>query len=287
MKLLVLVVGAGGQLGEAMADGLSARHEVITRTRADLDVTNAPAVQQQVAAICPDVIVNCTAYTNVDGAEDAPETALAVNAWAPRAMARAAIDIDATLVHFSTDFVFDGTTDRPYREDDAPNPRGTYAMTKLLGEWFTAAAPRHYVLRVESLFGGPRAKSSVDLIFDGIQAGRAVRAFSDRTVSPSFVEDVVLTTSAVIDQRPPYGLYHCVNSGHATWLDVAHEIARIVDRPGATIEAVPMANAGLKAPRPKFAALANEKLRAAGIALPTWQNALERYSRMRAGAAAP
>jgi dTDP-4-dehydrorhamnose reductase len=286
MKLLVLVVGAGGQLGEAMADGLSARHEVITRTRADLDVTDAPAVQQQIAAICPDVIVNCTAYTNVDGAEDAPDVALAVNAWAPRAMARAATDIDATFVHFSTDFVFDGTTDRPYREEDAPNPRGTYAMSKLLGEWFAAAAPRHYVLRVESLFGGPRAKSSVDLIFDGIQAGRPVRAFSDRTVSPSFVEDVVLTTSSVIDQRPPYGLYHCVNSGHATWLDVAHEIARIAEQPGAAIEAVPMANAGLKAPRPKFAALANDKLRAAGITLPTWQNALERYSRMRAGAAA-
>jgi dTDP-4-dehydrorhamnose reductase len=287
MRLLVLVVGAGGQLGEAMAEGLGARHEVITRTRADLDVTNAPAVQQQIVAICPDVIVNCAAYTNVDGAEDAPELALAVNAWAPRAMARAAMDIDATLVHFSTDFVFDGASERPYSESDTPNPRGTYAMTKLLGEWFAAAAPRHYVLRVESLFGGARAKSSVDLLFDGIQAGRPVRAFSDRTVSPSFVEDVVLTTSAAIDQRPPYGLYHCVNSGYATWLEVAREIARLADRPDATIEAVPMANAGLKAPRPKFAALTNDKLRAAGITLPTWQNALERYSRVRAGATAP
>ena len=160
-------------------------------------------------------------------------------------------------------------------------------MTKLLGEWFAAAAPRHYVLRVESLFGGARAKSSVDLLFDGIQAGRPVRAFSDRTVSPSFVEDVVLTTSAAIDQRPPYGLYHCVNSGYATWLDVAREIARLADRPDATIEAVAMANAGLKAPRPQFAALTNDKLRAAGIMLPTWQNALERYSRVRAGATAP
>jgi dTDP-4-dehydrorhamnose reductase len=286
MKLLVLVVGAGGQLGEAMADGLRGRHEVLARTRADLDVTNAAAVQQQITAICPDVIVNCSAYTNVDGAEDHAETALAVNAWAPRALARAAADIDATLVHFSTDFVFDGAIDRPYTEDDTPNPRGVYAMTKLLGEWFAATTTRHYVLRVESLFGGARAKSSVDLLFDGIQAGKPVRAFSDRTVSPSFVEDVVLTTSSVIDQRPAYGVYHCVNSGYATWFDVAREIARLSDRPGAAIEAVPMANAGLKAPRPKFAALSNGKLQAAGIALPSWQDALERYGRVRAGATA-
>jgi dTDP-4-dehydrorhamnose reductase len=126
----------------------------------------------------------------------------------------------------------------------------------------------------------------VDLLFDGIQAGRSVRAFSDRTVSPSFVEDVVLTTSAVIDQRAPYGLYHCVNSGYATWVDVAREIARLSDRPGAPIEAVPMADAGLKAPRPKFAAMSNGKLAAAGITLPSWQDALERYGRVRTGATA-
>jgi dTDP-4-dehydrorhamnose reductase len=286
MRLLVLVVGAGGQLGEAMVDGLGAGHEVISRTRADLDVTDAAAVRQQIAAMCPDAIVNCSAYTNVDGAEDDPRAALAVNAWAPRAMARAAAEVDATLVHFSTDFVFDGDTSRPYTEDDTPNPRGVYAMSKLLGEWFAAGPARHYVLRVESLFGGRQAKSSIDAIADGIQAGRPVRAFVDRVVSPSFVDDVVAVTRTLLDRRPDAGVYHCVNSGYATWVNVAREIAQLADRPDAPIDPVRLADAKLKAPRPLFSALANDKLRAAGIALPSWQDALSRYYRMRSGAAA-
>ncbi len=286
MRLLVLVVGAGGQLGEAMVNGLGAGHEVISRTRADLDVTDAAAVRQQIAAMCPDAIVNCSAYTNVDGAEDDPTAALAVNAWAPRAMARAAAEVDATLVHFSTDFVFDGETSRPYTENDTPNPRGVYAMSKLLGEWFAAEPERHYVLRVESLFGGRRAKSSIDAIADGIQAGRPVRAFIDRVVSPSFVDDVVAVTGALLARRPPAGVYHCVNSGYATWVDVARELAKLADRPDAPIHGVRLADAKLKAPRPLFAALANDKLRAAGITLPPWPEALSRYYRMRSGAAA-
>lgn len=286
MRLLVLVVGAGGQLGEAMVNGLGAGHEVISRTRADLDVTDAVAVRRQVAAMCPDAIVNCAAYTNVDGAEDDPSAALAVNAWAPRAIARAACEVDATLVHFSTDFVFDGETSRPYTEEDTPNPRGVYAMSKLLGEWFAAEPARHYVLRVESLFGGRRAKSSIDALADGIQAGRPVRAFIDRVVSPSFVDDVVAVTDALLARRPPAGVYHCVNSGHATWVDVARELAKLADRPNAPIHGVRMADAKLKAPRPLFAALANDKLREAGIALPPWPEALSRYYRMRSGAAA-
>jgi dTDP-4-dehydrorhamnose reductase len=285
MRQLVLVVGAGGQLGEAMVDGLGARHEVIGRVHADLDVTNAGAVRQQIAALCPDVIVNCSAFTNVDGAEDDPTAALATNAWGPRAMARAAAEIDATLVHFSTDFVFDGASDRPYTEEDAPNPRSVYAMSKLLGEWFVAGAPRHYVLRVESLFGGRRAKSSIDLIADAVQAGRPVRAFLDRTVSPSFVEDVVQATDALLDRRAPVGVYHCVNSGSGTWVEVAEELARLADRPDVAIEAVRMADAHLKAPRPLYAALSNDKIRKAGATLPPWRDALRRYYRTRTAAA--
>jgi dTDP-4-dehydrorhamnose reductase len=282
MKQLVLVLGAGGQLGEAMAANLGATHEVIARTRADLDVTQAAAVRQKIAALCPDAIVNCSAYTNVDGAEEDPLAALATNAWAVRNIARAAAEIDATVVHYSTDFVFDGKTTRPYTEADAPNPRGTYAMSKLLGEWLAADVPNHYVLRVESLFGGRRAKSSVDVMTTAIDAGGPVRAFADRTVSPSFVEDVVTATRAVLATRPPVGVYHCVNSGYGTWLDVANEIRRIRCRPDAQVDAIQMAEAKLKAPRPLFAALDNTKLSEAGIVMPPWQDALERYLKSRA-----
>ncbi len=277
MKRLTLVVGAGGQLGEAMSTLLGRDDEVVTRTRDELDITVPDAVRATVSSVCPDVIVNCAGYTSVDGAQSAPVEALAANAWAVRTLARAAADIDAVLVHFSTDFVFDGETDRPYAEDDPPNPRGTYAVTKLLGEWLAADAGRHYVLRVESLFGGLRARSSVDRIFDGILAGTEVRTFVDRTVSPSYVTDVVSATAGLLEREAPYGLYHCVNSGWTTWTGLAQELARLAGRPDAPIAAVSMATANLLTPRPTFAALDNTKLRNQDIAMPTWQDALARY----------
>jgi len=281
MRRLVLVLGAGGQLGEVMADHLARRHEVVAESRADLDVTDTAALRDAVGMICPDVIVNCSAYTNVDEAERDPLPALTVNALAVRTLARAAANIDATLVHFSTDFVFDGTTDAVHTEDDPPNPRGSYAVSKLLGEWFAATTPRHYILRVESLFGGGRAKSSVDKMLDGIVAGREVRAFVDRTVSPSYVEDVAVATAALVERDAPYGLYHCANTGWTTWSGLVRELARLVDAPDADIVDVPMASAQLLAPRPQFAAMSNAKLAAAGIPMPTWQDALRRYLKVQ------
>jgi dTDP-4-dehydrorhamnose reductase len=277
MRRLALVVGAGGQLGEAMTDQLGARHEVVAVTRSTLDVTDTGAVRAFVHAVSPDVIVNCSAYTNVDGAETQSLEAFQVNAMAVRALARAAGEADAALVHYSTDFVFDGRTDRPYTEDDAPNPRGAYAMSKLLGEWFAAEAPKHYVLRVASLFGGVRRHSSIDKILASLHSGAPVRAFADRTVSPSFVDDVVSATATLIERGAPYGLYHCVNTGWTTWAGIAHEVARLAGRPDAAIEETRMADAALLASRPLFAALSNAKLTAAGITMPTWEDALRRY----------
>jgi dTDP-4-dehydrorhamnose reductase len=275
--MLVLVVGAAGQLGEAVVAGLSPRHEVVGLKRHELDVTNVPAVRKAVTSIYPDVIVNCAAYTRVDDAEHDPLAALEANAFAVRTLARAAGEIGAMLVHYSTDFVFDGATDRPYDEDDPPNPRSTYASSKLLGEWFAAEAPRHYVLRVESLFGGERATSSVDRMLEAVRAGSEVRAFADRTVSPAFVEDVAHATGSLIERPVPFGTYHCVNSGWTTWVGVAQELARLAGRGDACIKETRMADAKLVASRPQFAALSNAKLTAAGITMPTWQDALARY----------
>lgn len=276
MKQLVMILGAGGQLGAAMADGLARHHEIVARTRAELDVTDTHGVRADIAAVCPDVIVNCAAYTNVDGAETDQVAALATNAWAVRAIARVAAELDATIVHYSTDFVFDGAARAPYSETDPPNPRSVYAMSKLLGEWFAAEAPRHYVLRVESLFGGSMT-SSVDRLLQGILTGAEVRAFSDRTVSPSYVDDVVQATRALFEGARPFGLYHCVNTGWTTWFELARRLAVSAARPDARVTPFEMASSGLRAPRPKFAALSNRKLADNGVAMPTWEQALDRY----------
>ena len=279
----VLVVGAAGQLGQALVAKFAGEHDVTAATRRDVDLSDHRALRAFVMDRKPAAVINCAAYTNVDGAEDEQETALDVNAFAVRTLARATTELDAVLVHYSTDFVFSGTAAAPYTEDDPPEPQGVYAQSKLLGEWIAADNPRHYVLRVESLFGGPRARSSVDKIADAVRAGQEAPVFVDRVVSPSFVDDVVDATGHLLRSKSAAGLYHCVNTGFGTWLDVGREIARLLDQPDTTLKPVSVRDVKLRAPRPQFAALSNVKLAHAGYAMPSWQDALQRYlSRRRA-----
>ena len=276
----IAVVGARGQLGAAVAEACGAAHETVTFTRADLDTTDDAAVAAAMARVRPNAIVNASAYTNVDGAEEEPATALNVNALAVRGLARAAETHGAALVHFSTDFVFDGAASAPYTEQDRPNPRSVYATSKLLGEWFALEAPRGYVLRVESLFGsvagGPEAKGSVAAIHKALLAGQSPPVFIDRTISPTYVIDAAHATRKLLESSAPAGLYHCVNSGSCTWLDFAQELARLAGlEPRLT--PVRMSDLQLRAARPLYCVLSNAKLRDAGIDMPSWQDALVRY----------
>lgn len=272
----VVVTGAAGQLGTAVVESYADRAVVVPVTRQTLDLADAASVHAFIAREAPDVIINCAAYNNVDGAEEHAADALQVNALAVRALAAAARDAGAVLVHYGTDFVFDGLADRPYAEEDEPSPQSVYALSKLLGEWFAADAPRHYVLRVESLFGGRARRSSVDRIADAIRAGEPSRVFTDRTVSPSYVEDVARATWHLLASNAPAGLYHCVNTGVTTWLELAQEIARILEVEPNLVP-VKVAEVPMKARRPQYAALSNAKLARAGFEMPGWQDALRRY----------
>ena len=276
----VVVVGARGQLAAAVVRECAASHDVVALTRADLDVTDDPAVGAAMARIHPDVIVNGAAMTDVDAAEDRPVEALSVNAFAVRSLARAADRHGALLVHYSTDFVFDGAASRPYVEEDPPNPRSAYAASKLVGEWFALDAPRAYVLRVESLFGrapgASPAKGSAAGILDTLVAGGSPRVFEDRTISPTFVLDAARATRQLIESHAPAGIYHCVNSGWCTWLEFARELARQL-RIEARLTPIRLSDVTLRAERPLYCALSNEKLRSVGIEMPAWQDALARY----------
>jgi dTDP-4-dehydrorhamnose reductase len=272
----VLITGAGGQLAAAIVTEYAGRAEISALGHADLDITNADAVRRLVSSFRPTHIINCAAYNLVDRAEDEPETALNVNAFGVRILARAAVDADATLVHYSTDFVFDGAATRPYTEEDAPNPASVYGASKLLGEWFALEVEKGFVLRVASLFGGALAKSSVDKIIDALLEGREARVFSDRTATPSYVVDVAAATRAVVERGAP-GLYHCVGSGHCTWHELAVAAAQALGRETtAKINPVRASDVQLRATRPQYAALSNAKL-AAITPMPTWRDAVERY----------
>jgi dTDP-4-dehydrorhamnose reductase len=279
----IAVAGARGQLGAALVSECAPAHETIAFSRAELDVSDDAAVAAAMARVKPHAILNASAWTDVEAAEAHPIDALNTNAFGVRALARAARAHGATLVHYSTDFVFDGKVTAPYTEADRPNPQSVYAASKLLGEWFAVDAPRAYVLRVESLFGrapgaGP-AKGSVAKIVETLLAGGSPKAFEDRTISPTYVIDAARATRQLVESSAPAGLYHCVNSGHCTWLELAQALAQQLGGPEMSSRLVPVrfSDMALKAARPQYCALSNDKLRAAGVDMPTWQDALGRY----------
>jgi dTDP-4-dehydrorhamnose reductase len=280
----IAVVGAGGRLGSTLSrDFESHGHDVIRLGRAELDITDVDRVKTVISHVAPEVIVNCSAYNAVDAAESDRAGAFAVNADGPAALAAAAGRIGALLVHYSTDFVFDGEASEPYPEDAATNPLSVYGASKLDGEHAAALAERHYVLRVESLFGGAessRQKATVDYIADTLAAGLPVRAIVDRTVTPSSVQDVVHATRRLIQQEAPCGTYHCVSSGPTNWYELAQEIARYLGGNGHIIP-VESRDFITVAARPRYCALSNAKLKAAGIDMPTWRASLARHLRSR------
>lgn len=285
----VLVTGAAGHLGAAVVEEFIAVHDVVALTHAELDVSDTGAVRGAIERARPELVVNCAAYNDVDGAEDDPVHALRVNAFAVHSLARAAADAGAALVHYGSDFVFDGRGERPYGEEDRPNPGGVYAISKLLGEWLAREAARLYLLRVESVFGGPTAGRTARLgsagkIVAAIEAGEEVPVFTDRVVSPSHAGDVARATRRLVEGRVEAGLYHCVNSGYCRWDEFAREAARLLGRE-ARLRPITLDSVTLRAPRPRYCALSNEKLARAGIEMPTWQEALKRYIATRRGAA--
>src|SRR5688572_24650396 len=280
----VFVTGAAGRLGATIVDTFRDT-QIIAHDRTSLDITDAAAVSTAVRTARPDVIINCAAFNDVDGAESAPLAALAVNAFAPRNLARAARETGATFVHYGTDFVFDGKTTEPWDETAQPSPQSTYSASKLLGEWFALDAPRAYVLRVESLFGAVSNWSgragTMDSIVGGLESGREVRVFTDRIVSPSYVPDIAAATRHLILHETPPGLYHCVNAGQATWYEVAQTAAELL-RVAPRLVPVSVNDVQLKARRPQFCALSPRKLASAGFVMPSWQDAMRRWLEGRA-----
>jgi dTDP-4-dehydrorhamnose reductase len=224
----------------------------------------------------PSLIVNCAAFNDVDGAERSPAQVSLVNTGAVWTLARAAREVGATLVHFSTDFVFDGASQEPYVEEDAPAPMSVYGVSKWLGEQAAGSVERHYVLRLSSLYGGHTRRAAVDWMLQKARGGQPVRAFADRTVSPSYVPDVVRITLALLERGAPCGLYHCGSTGWCTWSELAAHILERVGRPD-LLQPVPFVNSDHGAIRPKHCALANQRLELEGLRPLHWRAALDDY----------
>lgn len=272
-----LVAGAQGQLGRDLVAALGS--EVAwAGGRAELDVTDWEAVSSVVGRVRPDVIFNGAAYNKVDGAETETGRALEVNALAPGLLARAAREVGALVVHFSTDYVFDGRSRSPYRETDCPAPLGAYGVSKLAGERLVLASrAEHLVVRTSAVFGrgGNRQKggSFIERILEEGRAGRPLRVVSDQTFSPTYGPDLAAAVIALV-RAGARGLVHVANAGSCSW----HEFATTglalagVDAP---VAAITTAELGLAAPRPAYSVLDTGRYDGLGlVALRPWPDAL-------------
>jgi dTDP-4-dehydrorhamnose reductase len=273
-----LVLGARGTLGVALCQEMERLGWSVAAVGHDAcDIRDAAAVGALFERARPTVVFNAAAYTDVDRAESEPELAHAVNADGAAVVARAAAAAGAAVVHYSTDFVFDGEQERPYVESDPPSPQGAYARSKVAGDAaVAAAAPRHFIVRVGCLYGhGGRNFPST--IVRRLRAGEPVRADSERIGSPTWVKEVA-RASAALAVTDHHGLYHCTSQGETSWADFAREAARLLGLPESQAQGVPSAALRLKAARPRRAVLDNRALRARGLdTLSTWQGALAAF----------
>ena len=286
MNELAWLVGKNGMLGREVEEILSARGMALVGTGRELDITDAAVVDAFAGKHCPTWIVNCAAYTNVDGAEDEPDAAGAVNATGPRNLARAARAAGAMLLHISTDYVFDGRKQDGYDPGDPVSPLGVYGRTKAEGEAAIAAETDAYVIIRTAWLYGRHGKNFVSTMLRLLKERGSVRVVDDQRGSPTYAKDLAAAIRAVIESphmRETSGIYHYTNEGATTWFEFAQEIARLGTERGLVtdsvkVEAVSSAEWGAKAPRPMCSLLDLSKTRRVfGIAPPPWRESLARY----------
>jgi dTDP-4-dehydrorhamnose reductase len=277
----LLVTGSAGMLGRAVA-GTAARlgHDVIALTRAELDVTDAPNVARIVAAAGPRAVVNCAAFTDVDGAEASEARALRVNGDGAGNVARAAAEVGARVVHVSTDYVFDGTKGAPWLESDPVGPLQAYGRTKLAGERAVAEACReHTIVRAGWLFGAG-GRNFADTMLDLLGERDEVEIVADQAGHPTWTGHLAPALVELAERTGDVGVFHAAGPGQCTWYEFAVEIAH---RAGAGTRIVPTTSERFARParRPAYSVLGTE--RDPGVVLPAWQDGLAAYFEERAG----
>lgn len=273
----ILVTGAGGQLGGELSSAECTAGSVIVGLRRDqFDVTRASAVAAAIQAHEPDVVINCAAWTDVDGAETEHEEAFAVNATGPRLLARECARNEVRLIHLSSDYVFNGHSAEPIDEDEHPAPLSIYGRSKLAGEWEVRnAGPRHCIVRTSGLYGrdGP---NFVLAILRHAAAAAEVHVVTDQVTAPTSTTDLARALLRLVELDVE-GTFHLTNGGSTSWHGFAVET---LARRGLTtrVEPVTLADIPRPAARPRYTVLDNRRWRSLGEPpLTHWRHALARY----------
>jgi dTDP-4-dehydrorhamnose reductase len=286
MNKKAAVFGSAGQLGTELVRELSERgYQVTGWERKDLDITNARKVEQALLDLDPAVVLNAAAYNQVDVAEEEPCAAYEVNALAVRHIAVVCRQIDARLVHFSTDYVFDGRAARPYTEQDATHPLGAYAVSKLAGELYAQAyLDKALIVRTSGVFGTGALRTArgnfVELMLRLANARQEIRVVADHVGTPTYAPLLAARTADLVERKLS-GVYHVGGGTPITWFEWAGMIFR---RAGLSpqVNAVTERSYRTPARRPKYSALSNAKIEDCGLEpMPPLERALDEYFKAR------
>ncbi len=269
----IAIVGAGGLVGSEFARRLAAEHDVTPFSHAELDVTDRESSAQKIFELRPKLIINC-AVVGVDNCEREPELARAVNSRGPENLAKAAASSDASLLHFSSNYVFDG--ERKYGRytiDDPPRPINVYGRTKLEGEdAVRAATDHHFIVRTSWVFG-PGKNNFLSTVPQSILAGDEIRVITDVVASATYVSDLVARSLEIVSRRK-YGTYHVVNSGLCSYPEFVQEAARLVGL-NARMKFVTLREFQMPAARPYYSPMSCKQSEMPGLApMRSWQAAL-------------
>ena len=276
----VLLIGADGMLGGELKDRLEKQYEVVGTTLETLDICDKNAVLAKAKEVAPYFIINCAAYTNVDGCEVNYDLANRVNGEAVANIAQAAKENEATFIHISTDYVFDGKleVEKAYTEDMPANPVSAYGKTKFLGEQNAAKAEKFYVLRTAWLYG-LGGKNFVKTMLR-IANNETVSVVDDQHGSPTCTTTLCEIIEAIMEKEPAYGIYHSTNEGFTTWCGFTRKIYELagIQTPviGLTSKEYKQAHPE-SSDRPTNSQLSKEKLHGAGIYPAKWEDALKEY----------
>ena len=266
----ILITGTTGQVGGALAPLFP---DALTPTRADLDLSSEPSIRAYIRTHTPAWILNPAAYTAVDKAESEPALAAAINAEAPRILAEEAAQYGGRILHFSTDYVFDGTKPTPYTEEDPANPTNVYGRTKLAGEQ-ALADTNAIILRTSWVFA-PTGKNFLLTVLRVAAERPTMNIVADQHGAPTSAQDLARLAQHIVTQTPDIqGIFHATSAGETTWYGFAQEALRQLGRPDNLLP-IPTSGYPTPATRPENSRLSGAKLiEATNFHMPTWQQAL-------------
>jgi dTDP-4-dehydrorhamnose reductase len=273
----IVVTGFNGQLGyDVVKEGTSQGFDMVGTTSKDLNITDETKVTSLINDIRPDAIIHCAAYTAVDNAEDDREKCWDVNVNGTKYIAEAAKSVEAKFIYISTDYVYEGVGNEPYKESDEPNPSGYYGKTKYEGEKIVQSVMEEYfIVRISWVFG-VNGNNFIKTMLRLAETRNELNVVGDQIGSPTYTSDLAKLLIEMA-QSNKYGTYHASNEGFCSWAGFANEIFRLAEKQ-VKVNSITTEEYPTRAVRPKNSRMSKKKLKSAGFTpLPAWQDALSRY----------